>query len=514
VATRPGIIDCAGLPLDLVEDFIAPAMKTDPKPSQSRKTGISVVGDMSWGAHFCHFYETKDDLLDILIPYFKTGLEENEFCVWVVFDPLNEADANGALSRAVPHFDHHLAAGDMEILPHVEWYLKDGKFDLEHVIAAWKKKLAQALAKGYAGLRFNGNEAWLTEKDWKNFLNYEKGLNEVIIHQRMIVLCTYPMATCGAAELFDVARSHEFTIARRHGNWEVLETPELKQAKAAIKRLNEELEERIDERTRELATSNHDLKREIGEHKEAENKLRLSHEQLRALTARLESLREDERIRVAREIHDELGQTLTGLKMDMLWMERKLGELADSPAINSLLDRVVEATELVDSVVAAVQQIAAELRPGVLDKLGLGPALQYEGRRFQQRTGILCEVRLPETEPLFSTQQTTALFRIYQESLTNVARHAGARKAEVDLRVEAGSVILSVQDDGRGLTEADIANPESLGLMGMKERAELLGGRIIFQHNSNQRGTVVTVRIPQTGAPLQIGEPHNEGVDR
>jgi signal transduction histidine kinase len=294
----------------------------------------------------------------------------------------------------------------------------------------------------------------------------------------------------------------------------VLETPELKQAKAAIKRLNEELEERIDERTRELATSNHDLKREIGEHKEAENKLRLSHEQLRALTARLESLREDERIRVAREIHDELGQTLTGLKMDMLWMERKLGELADSPAINSLLDRVVEATELVDSVVAAVQQIAAELRPGVLDKLGLGPALQYEGRRFQQRTGILCEVRLPETEPLFSTQQTTALFRIYQESLTNVARHAGARKAEVDLRVEAGSVILSVQDDGRGLTEADIANPESLGLMGMKERAELLGGRIIFQHNSNQRGTVVTVRIPQTGAPLQIGEPHNEGVDR
>jgi signal transduction histidine kinase len=278
--------------------------------------------------------------------------------------------------------------------------------------------------------------------------------------------------------------------------------------------LNEELEERIDERTRELAASNHDLKMEIGQHKEAENKLRLSRERLRALTARLESLREDERIRVAREIHDELGQTLTGLKMDMIWMERKLGELADSPAINSLLDRVVGATELVDSVIAAVQQIAADLRPGVLDKLGLGPALQYEGRRFQERTGILCEVRLPETEPLLSTQQTTALFRIYQESLTNVARHAGARKAEVALRVEAGSVILSVQDDGRGIAEADIANPESLGLMGMKERAQLLGGRIIFQHNSNQRGTVVTVRIPQTGAPLQIGEPYNEGVDR
>src|SRR5580658_6473153 len=391
------------------------AMKTGEKPCQLRKTGISVVGDMPWGTHFCHFYETKDDLLDILVPYFKTGLEEKEFCIWVVFDPLNQSEAEAALRRAVPHFDQNLAAGDIEIVPHTQLYFKDGKLNLEHVVAILKEKLAQALAKGYAGMRGNGNEAWLTEKDWKNFVDYEKRLNDVIIGQQIIILCTYPLATCSAAELFDVARSHEFAIARRNGNWEILETPELKQAKASIRRLNEELEERIAARTRDLAATNHDLKREIAERKEAENNLRVSRERLRALTARVESLREEERVRVAREIHDQLGQSLTGLKMDLLWMERKLTELANSPATNPLLDRVVAATELVDGVVGSVQQIATDLRPGVLDKLGLGSALQYEARSFQERTGLRCEVRLPEQDSAISTEIATALFRIFQE---------------------------------------------------------------------------------------------------
>jgi signal transduction histidine kinase len=454
-------------------------MKTGEKPSQLRKTGISVVGDMPWGAHFCHFYETKEDLLDILVPYFKTGLEEKEFCIWVVFDPLNPTEAEEALRRAVPHFDQNLASGDIEILPHTELYFKDGKLDLEHVVAILKEKLAQALAKGYAGMRANGNEAWLTEKDWKNFVDYEKKLN-----------------TCSAAELFDVARSHEFAIARRNGNWEILETPELKQAKASIRRLNEELEERIEARTRDLAATNHDLQREIAERKEAENNLRVSRERLRALTARVESLREEERVRVAREIHDELGQSLTGLKMDLLWMERKLSELSNSPTTNPLLDRVVAATELVDGVVAAVQQIATDLRPGVLDKLGLGPALQYEARSFQERTGIRCEVRLPETEPIPPGELATALFRIFQECLTNVARHARASEIKAELKVEAGSVILSVYDNGRGITPTETSSSDSLGLLGMKERAALLGGEVVFQAVPDN-GTTVTARLPR-----------------
>jgi hypothetical protein len=115
-----------------------------------RKTGIDIIGDMPWGTHFCHFYETEDDLLDILIPYFKTGLESNEFCVWVVFPPCIEERAREALRRSIPDVDGRIAAGDMEIVPHTGWHLKDGVFDPLRVIDGWQQKLAQALSQGNA----------------------------------------------------------------------------------------------------------------------------------------------------------------------------------------------------------------------------------------------------------------------------------------------------------------------------------------------------------------------------
>jgi PAS domain S-box-containing protein len=271
-----------------------------------RKTGISVVGDMPWGTHFCQFFETKEDLLDILIPYFKSGLQNNEFCMWIVADPLNEEEAKNALRQAVPEVDRHLAAGHIEIVPHnslfhpshqepssagriaivphTEWYLKEGVFDLKRVISGWNEKLAEALARGYDGMRVNGNEAWLTKENWDVFSQYEKKLNEMIANQRMIVLCSYPLATSGAAEIFDVADSHNFAIARRKGAWQVLETPELKQAKAEIKRLNDELEQRIVERTGELAAANAELLQEITERKRSEEALLASEARLQAAT--------------------------------------------------------------------------------------------------------------------------------------------------------------------------------------------------------------------------------------
>src|SRR2546427_4621800 len=133
------------------------------------KTGVAIVGDMLWGTHCCHLYETKRDLIDILVPYFKAGLENSEFCIWVVSDPLNEDEARSALGRAVPALDRHLAAGDIEIHPHSQWYFKSGVFDSARALDAWKEKLHRALAKGYSGLRGNGNETWLTERDWQHF---------------------------------------------------------------------------------------------------------------------------------------------------------------------------------------------------------------------------------------------------------------------------------------------------------------------------------------------------------
>jgi PAS domain S-box-containing protein len=242
------------------------------------------------------------------------------------------------------------------------------------------------------------------------------------------------------------------------------------------------------------------IAQDITERKQAEEKLKATSDQLRALSARLQSVREEEATRIAREIHDELGQQLTGLKLDLRRAERKVEELESSPAVNSLLDTLVSATELADGIITTVQKIATELRPGVLDKLGLGAALQYEARRFQERSEIRCEVRLPEAEPSFSTEISTALFRIFQECLTNVARHAHASEVEAELKLEPGAVILSVHDNGRGVTPSAMATRTALGLLGMKERAALLGGEIVF-HSGPDQGTTVTVRLPHIGMP-------------
>ena len=245
---------------------------------------------------------------------------------------------------------------------------------------------------------------------------------------------------------------------------------------------------------------------DIEDRKQAEQMLRDSREQLRALTGRLESLREEERIQIAREIHDDLGQKLTGLKMDLKRAERKIEELECTPAVNSLLDTIVGATELTDKITASVQEIAANLRPEMLDKLGLSATLRCEARRFQERTGVLCEALLPENEPHLSIDVSTTLFRIFQECLTNIARHAQATKVEAALKLDNGWVTLSVEDNGRGLTEAEMANPESLGLLGMKERAALQGGGIVF-HGEPERGTVVHVRMPKSGMLVPENQP-------
>jgi PAS domain S-box-containing protein len=239
-----------------------------------RKTGISIVGDMPWGTHFCHFYDTKEDLLDTLVPYFKAGLEDNEFCVWVVSEPLTEEEASSALRQAVPNLDKYFADRSLEILTAREWYLEEGVFDLRRVMTGWDEKLGQALIRGYAGMRVSGSSAWLAKKDWADFYEYEKQLNESITDQRMTVLCTYPIAATGAAEILDVARNHQFVMAKRGGNWDIVETSELKQARNEIKKLNEDLEQRVIERTEQLSAVNLELRKEIIEHNMAEGMLR------------------------------------------------------------------------------------------------------------------------------------------------------------------------------------------------------------------------------------------------
>ena len=217
-----------------------------------RRAGIDVVGDIPWGTHFCLFYDTKADLLETLVCYCKAGLQSQEFCLWVVAPPVTREDALEALRQAVPSFDRYLPDGGIEIVPARDWYLQDGAFDLNRVIAGWNEALRRAPAKGYVGVRVTGDTAWLERKHWKDFCEYEDALNESIANQRLAVLCTYPLAACGAQEILDVVRTHEFAVTKRRGSWDVIETAGYKKAKTEIKRLNEELEQRVIERTEAL----------------------------------------------------------------------------------------------------------------------------------------------------------------------------------------------------------------------------------------------------------------------
>jgi PAS domain S-box-containing protein len=228
--------------------------------------------------------------------------------------------------------------------------------------------------------------------------------------------------------------------------------------------------------------------RDITERKLAQELRQRSMEQLRALSARLQSVREEERKRVAREIHDQLGQVLTAIKIDLSAVVREL------PADQA--NRTSPILKLVDETIQSVRRISTELRPGILDDLGLVDAVEWAGEDFEARTGTKCRLDLPEDDISIDPEQATAVFRIFQETLTNVARHANASEIEVRLAKDDRDLTLEVHDNGGGIPENKLSNGESLGILGMRERALLLGGELIISGAPGE-GTTVRVRIPE-----------------
>lgn len=228
--------------------------------------------------------------------------------------------------------------------------------------------------------------------------------------------------------------------------------------------------------------------RERRERERFESELRRSHVQLRALTNHLQTVREEERTRIAREVHDDLGQALTALKLDLASLGRKLGR---APGFGR---RVSDMLAHVDATIATVRMIATELRPGVLDNLGMVAAVEWQAADFQRRTGVPCVVTVEVPELRLAPDLETVCFRIFQEALTNIIRHAQATQVTVRLTRSEGFLILVVRDNGRGITENE-ANPRSIGLLGMKERASQVGGDV-FIAGLPGHGTTVTLRLP------------------
>jgi PAS domain S-box-containing protein len=581
--------------------------------TEPRKTGIGVLGDAPWGTHACLFYDTGQDLLDTVIPYLKTGLEEQEFCLWVISEPLTREDAVSALRRSVPDLDRYLMDRSLELIPYADWYLEGDAFDLRRSADLWADRLEQALARGCAGMRATGDTAWLERCHKASFHDYECQLNAALAGRQLMVLCTYPLPRSSAAELLDLTRAHQVVASLRHGEWELIETPELRQGKEEIRKLNQQLEQKVIERTQALRVANEELRREIAERKQAEEELRAQKEvlqkifdhipvminfvgadgrikfvngewertlgwtleeirrdkvdlfaecypapeyrrevddfiarcdgkwvdfktrvrdgrvidtswvrirlsdgtsvglgrdithrkqaeeqlkatskQLQALSASLQSAREEERTRMARLIHDEFGSTLTSLKWDLEGLAKILSEPVDPSAMLAAHSRIVRMIKLTDSTMATVKRVAWELRPGILDDLGLVEAIEWQAQQFQSRSGITCQPTRFLEDVQFTKEQATAVFRIFQEALTNILRHAQATNVDVTMTQDGAEFVLTISDNGKGITWIE---KSGLGILGMQERARLVGGKIDIQ-GLEGAGTTITLRVP------------------
>lgn len=178
---------------------------------------VNLTNSFPWGTHICYFYNKEEDLMDILIPYIEAGLENNEFCVWVTSEDLNEKEAKEKLNSEIKNFNKFLKKGQIEIFPCTEWYLKGGEFNFQRVLDGWVQKYNYAISHGFNGVRVTGHTAWVEPKYWKDYSEYEEEINNVVGNYRMIVLCTYCIEKCSMDEILGVIKTHQITTIRKEG---------------------------------------------------------------------------------------------------------------------------------------------------------------------------------------------------------------------------------------------------------------------------------------------------------
>ncbi len=252
-----------------------------------------------------------------------------------------------------------------------------------------------------------------------------------------------------------------------------------------IRSLNEVVRDRKEEAVSLLGTL-----QDVTQRRKADAQIRRSREELRQLADHLQSARESERISIAREIHDEMAQSLTAQKIDMVRLKSKLPQ--DDPLLTELSGEIMQS---INQTINSVQRILTELRPALLDDLGLVAAIEWQVIEFQRRTKVQCHLVLPDDEPDLTPEQRTAMFRIMQESLSNILRHSNADEVWVELTVDEPWLSMSIVDNGKGISELEVMGSRSFGLMGMRERAHIFGGAVSIYGNEG-KGTTIFATIP------------------
>jgi signal transduction histidine kinase len=416
----------------------------------SRDTGIEPLGRMPWGSHVCLFYESKQDALDTLIPYFKAGLQSRERCVWAVSEPLSEEDAASALIEAIPDAAQRLADGTIEIIPGHEWYMEGGHGRMLRIVHGWQEKVVAALAAGFEGLRISGNAFWLQTGQWDKFTEYEQELGGALAGRPMIVLCTYSLQQTNAADVLDVARAHEFTLARRHGEWERIETPELKQAKQEILNLKAGLEERVVERTRELAAAHERLEAEYAERARVEAALEEAQLAL-ARTARLTAMGV-----LAASIAHEINQPLTGIvtnsEASLRWLANEESNVEQAIAgLKRIVRDANRAADVIKRIRALVNGKAEHVEFDINDAIGEAIVLMrstLQSHRVGIRLGLAADLPRAVGDKLQFQQVVTNLVINGAEAM---ATATGPREITLETGLEKGARLrVVVEDRGPG----------------------------------------------------------------
>lgn len=237
-------------------------LKGKGEPMELVQSGIDALGEIPLGTHFCHFYHDHGDLADTLVPYFKAGLENGEQCLWVTSAPLPSADARSRLAEAVPNLRQYEQNGQLEIIDHEEWYVRNKGADAEATLAMWVERQNRALERGFKSLRLTGNTYWLERDDWAAFAEYEAKVTACFARHRIVGLCSYCMNRTESSDVFDVVRNHEFALLRQEGNWELVEHATVDRTKNELRQLNQTLKSNL-ERAKHAAESANRLKTEF-----------------------------------------------------------------------------------------------------------------------------------------------------------------------------------------------------------------------------------------------------------
>jgi len=415
-----------------------------------RKTGIDVLGDVPWGTHFCTFYSKKQDLIDILVPYFKAGLENNEFCMWITSEPLNQKKAENAIRKVMPDFDEYLKKGQIEILPYDKWYLAEGSFDWQRVKQGWIDKLSLALTMDYAGIRITGNTAWIEKGLWRDFTDYEHQINESIGRYRIIALCAYCLENCGTSEIIDVINNHQLALIKKNGRWTLTKNAERKRA-----------EQRAFE----------------------------YQQQLRSLVSELSLTDERERHRIATELQERINQSLaiSKIKLDAL------RHTVSGKELNIALDEICSA---LGKSIRDVRSLVFDMSSPILYELGFEAAVaDWLTTEIRQKHAIATEFEDDGQKKPLDKDIHALLFRDVRELLTNVVKHAQAKKVKVSVLRVNDQIRIIVEDDGIGFDSIKIADEAikegGFGLFSIRQRLEQLGGNLEINSKPNCGCTVI-----------------------